>query len=723
MHHFRRMTFASTALSLILSFVAADVAGASKWANQVTIHRDEWGVPHIDGPTDASVVFGVAYAQCEDYFWQVEDTYMQCIGRYAEVMGESGVQSDMIHRLFGITELAKANYRELPRDVTVLCDAYAAGYNYFLKTHPEVEPRLITHFEPYYVICYDKYMMLQRLLGRAHAPRGGIRTMLEAEMEAAIGSNAWAIHGSRTASGNPMLFVNPHQPWFGSGQFTEMHIRSGQGWNFSGSTFPGGPFPTMGHNEYLGWTHTVNEPDVGDVYRETFDHPTDPLKYKYDDGYRDADSWKDSLRVKTDQGMETRSYTFRKTHHGPIMAKEDDTHYLAVKVAKFEEGSRILQSRAMTKATNFDEWYAAIGQLRLQMFNTIYADVDKNIFYIYNGAVPRRDPQFDWTKPVDGSDPRTEWQGIHPITELPQALNPPSGFVQNCNQSPFTTTDDGNPSKMDFPHYMTEDTDDDKRRAKMSRYLLRNARNITFEEWQDLCYDTTLYWPMTELPRYVFHFEKLWDTHPELAENVEPYFKHLTDWDYKSTATSTQATLCVAWYEELYGRGYPVETLKPEFIDDPAKRFEALIAAADKLEQTFGTWKVAYGDAHRLQRHANYSNYNNIPFSDDLPSLPQVGVRGPLGVAFTVYHTPSTEGRKNRYAGVGASYMAAYEFGRNRINAASYLHYGQSADPNSPHYFDQAALLSQKKFKPAWFYWDEVVAHTEEKYHPGKRSK
>jgi acyl-homoserine-lactone acylase len=451
MKHVPRTSWAAAILALAIVISAAEAADASRWAKQVVIHRDEWGVPHIKGPTDASVVFGVAYAQCEDYFWQVEDTYLQCIGRYAEVNGEDALQSDMIHRLFGITELAKKNYRELPSDVRELCDAYAAGYNYFLETNPDVKPRLITEFEPYYVICYDKFMMLQRLLGRAHAPSGRVRDLLEAEMEAAIGSNAWAIHGSKTKSGNPMLFVNPHQPWFGSGQFTEMHVVSGEGWNFSGSTFPGGPFPTMGHNEYLGWTHTVNEPDVGDVYRETFDHPDDPLKYKYADGYMDAESWEDTITVKTDEGMETRTYTFRKTHHGPVIAKEDDTHYLSVKIAKFEDGSRILQARAMTKATNFDEWYAAMGQLRLQMFNTVYADVKGNIFYIYNGAVPRRDPSFDWTKPVDGSDPRTEWHGIHALTELPQTLNPPSGYVQNCNQSPFTTTDEGNPSPSISP--------------------------------------------------------------------------------------------------------------------------------------------------------------------------------------------------------------------------------------------------------------------------------
>lgn len=708
-------------LGLALVFVSsAAFCGdlAEKYASQVVIHRDEWSVPHIYGPTDASVVFGVAYTTCEDRFWLVEETMLQALGRVAEVKGEEGLDNDKKIALFDIVARSKQDYETLAQPFKSFCDAYAAGYNYYLQMHPEVKPRLLTHYEPYYMLCYERSLMLLRLLGHAHAPQRGLSPMLE-ELRAATGSNGWAISGSKTADGHTMLFINPHQPWFGVGSFTELHVRSDEGWDFSGSTFPGGPFPTMGHNAYLGWTYTVNEPDVGDVYRLTFDHPTDPLMYKYGEGYRKAEEWTRTIRVKTPSGMEDREYTFRRSHYGPIMAKEDDQHYLAVKIAKLFAGSRMRQSYEQTKAINFDEWYAAASALDLQMFNTVYADRDGNIFYLYNGAIGKKDPSFDWMHPVDGSDPRTEWQGIHPIEELPQVLNPISGFVQSCNSSPFTTTDDSNPSMKDFPPYMVEDKNDDKRRAKMSRYLLRNANGITFEDWQRLAYDTTLYWPMTELPRYARWFERLKTDDPALAAKVEPYFTHLLDWDCRSSATSTQTTLCVGWYEELYGRGYPVETLKEEYRTDIPGRFQALVTAAEKLRATFGNWKVPYGEVHRLQRLPYQSNPAEIPFSDDLPSLPQVGVRGPLGVAFTVYHTPSTDTRKRRYAYVGASYMAVVEFG-DKVRAKSYLHFGQSGNPDSPHFFDQAYLLSNRQFKDAWFDWDEVEAHTVRAYHPGK---
>lgn len=711
----------SFVLTMVVSASAASSATPADLAAQVEIYRDEWGVPHIYGKTDESAIFGMAYAQCEDNFWQVEETYIFCTGQYGLIYGEEGLESDQLHALFEIEGAAKTNYATASAQGKMVCDAFAAGYNYYLEQHPEVTPRLIRRFEPHFVIQYDTFLMLQRMLGRAHAPHKNLDAVLE-EIKAATGSNAWAISGAKTASGAAMLFINPHQPWYGTGSFTELHVRSDEGWNFSGCTFPGGPFPTMGHNEYLGWGHTVNEPDTADVYRLTFDDANDPNRYRYGDGYREAETWVDTLRYVTDTGIQEKTYTFRKSHYGPIIAREDDGSYLAVKIPRLIDGDRSGQYMAMTKATSFDEWYAAQSMLQMQMFNTVYADVAGNIFYLYGGTIPKRRTDRDWTKPVDGADPANAWDGIHPITELPQVRNPVSGFVQNCNQSPFTTTDDGNPSPGDFPAYMAEDAHDDKRRAKMSRRLLRNAAAVTFDDWQALCYDTTLYWPLTELPRYAERFQALEREAPELAAKVKPLLDHLLDWDCKSTAESTQTTLCVAWYEALYGRGYPVETLKPKYESNMRARFEALVEMAQALTLLYGDWKVPYGNVFRLQRWPDCRSPEVVPFDDSQPSLPQVGVRGPLGVAFTVYHTPpipELPNRRKQYACVGASYMAAIEFGEH-VKTGSYLHYGQSGDPDSPHFFDQAQLLSEKKFKPAWFYWEDVLAHTVSRYHPGE---
>ena len=521
---------------------ATGTQAAPDWAADVVIHRDEWGVPHIKASTDAAVAFGSAWAQCEDHFFQLEDTYIKALGRYAEVVGESGFRSDLEVALFDLVETSRRDFATLPENIQRISEAFAAGYNHYLEKHPDEKPRLLDRMEPFHVLAFERYMILGRLLGAAHAPRGRLPRLAE-ELAASLGSNQWAVAPSKTRDGNAMLFINPHQPWYGSGMFTEMHVVSDEGLNFSGAMYPGGPLPTAGFNERLGWAYTVNAADISDTYRLTFDHPTDPLKYRYGEGYRDAEEWSATIHVRTDGELVPREVVLRRSHYGPIIAREDDGHYLAVRVPRLYEGSRMVQALAQAKARSFDEWYAAVSMQLLQTFNTTYADADGNIFYLYNGAMARRDPSVDWTRPVDGADPNNEWGPFHPIEELPQVLNPPSGYVQNCNSTPFTTTDDGNPSLFDFPPYMVEDKHDDKRRAKMARYLLRGARDITFEDFQALAYDTTLYWPMTELPRYARRLQTLERTDPELAARVRPYLEHLLDWDFKSSLTSTQATL------------------------------------------------------------------------------------------------------------------------------------------------------------------------------------
>ncbi len=691
-----------------------------KLASQVIIHRDEWGVPHIEGPTDASVSFGFAYAQAEDYFWQVEDTYVASLGRYAELYGESGVDSDLLNRAFEIPRQAEADLAKLEAPLRAICEAYAAGLNHYLAKHPQFKPRLITHFEPWNVLAYERHVLLEFMFSKTHAPKNGVRKVLD-EIQAATGSNTWAIGPSRTQSHKAMLFVNPHQPWFGYGQFYEGHLKSGEGMNFSGSSFFGGPLVTMGHNEYLGWAHTVNNPDVGDLWLEKFDDPKNPLSYRYGDAHRQAVEWRETLRIKTADGVREKVYTFRKTHHGPIVGREADGRYLAVRISRLSEGSRIRQALKMAKAHNFADWRAAMSELNLQMFNTCYADREGNIFYVYNGAIPKRDPSFDWTQPVDGSDPRTEWQGLHSFDELPQVLNPSSGFVQNCNSTPYTTTDEGNPSIGDFPTYMVEDRNDDKRRAKVSRMLLRGMHDLTYDQWKQAAFDTTLYWPLTQLPRLAVELKDLQGTDRALAAKAQPYLDHLLNWDCRSSIDSTQTTLCVAWYEELYGRGYPMETLKPEFVNNPAKKFEALAHAADKLTAFYGNWRVRWGDVSRMQRIANYAERDTVPFSDALPSLPCAGVPGPLGVVFNTYYLPPTPSRKKQYGVAGGSFIGVYEFG-DTVRASTVLQFGESSHSDSPHFMDQAQLYSKQQFKPAWFEWSDVLAHASQGYHPGSET-
>jgi acyl-homoserine-lactone acylase len=692
-----------------------------QWAKEVTIHRDTYGVPHVDAPTDLGAVFGFAYAQAEDYFWQIEDSYLQAIGRYAEVVGERGLKADLLNHNFEIASRSKEDFDSRPLPSNRVCEAYVAGLNYYLETHPEVEPRLIERFEPWMVLAFGRWTMLYWVFPRTGANPAEHDEFLKALREAE-GSNLWAISPERTASGAAMLFVNPHQPWFGPGQFWEGHIRSGEGWNFTGACFFGTPYPTMGHNEYLGWTHTANRPDVGDQYRVTFDHPEDRLKYRYDGDWRVAEERQVPIRVKVrGEEIEERIFTFRKTHHGPIIRQEDDTNFIAARIARIFDGDRIGQGIRMNKATNFQEFYEALSGLNLLMFNVGYADREGNIAYIYQGAIPRRNPGYDYSGVLDGSDPQTEWIGMHRLSEMPQVINPLTGYIQNCNASPFSATDIGGPYPGDYPKYMVGEREYDNRRGEVSRFHLRDMKDVTFEEWRAASVDATMLWPKTQLPKFEREFQLIERSDPELAKKAKPYFDHLKEWDGVNTVDCTESTLAAEWYERIYISLGPTEELDEKFRQHPEKKFEALVEAAEVLERIHGSWRVPYGEVYRIQRHPNVGDHTMLAFlaSDKVYSVPTVAGSGSLGTSYNAYFTRSSDRRKGRYGVVGGSFMAVYEFG-DRIRGESILQFGQSGDPESPHYFDQAELYSKQQYKPAWFHWDEVMANTVRSYRPGE---
>lgn len=716
----------------------------SKLAQQVTIHRDKWGVAHLFGDTDESTLFGAGYAQAEDYFWQLEDTTIQAIGRYAEIRGKDGLKTDLLARSFELARRSEADFAKLPSESQKLLQAFAAGVNHLLTTDRSITPRLLERFEAWHVLAIDRYLMLTMTYGGSGArkPRPEDAKLssqdqklpryswdwfdpphqFESEVRESIGSNSWAIAPQKTQSGEAMLFINPHQPWYGIGQFYEMHLHSKETLRFSGACFFGNPIPVLGHNEYLGWAYTVNQPDVADSWRIEFSHPTDPLKYRFGDGYRQAEEWQESISIKENNAVETKLVTFRKTETGPIMSHNGKQAVVA-RVARLLDVRRLDQAVEMVRATNFQEWKKAFSRCAIPMFNVTYADRDGNIFYAYNGAVPIRNEGFDWTRTVDGSNPATQWKGIHPFRDLPQVLNPASGYVQNCNCSPFVTTDSGNPNLEDFPKYMVRDWNVDKRRSKLARELLSNANEVSFDWYQQLCFDSTLYWPKMEKSNWQRQFTLMQQTEPKLAAKLKPYLDALIEWDDKADKKSQAALLCISWYEELYGTSQ-AENIKSEYKDNPRKQLIALGRVAKRLEELHGDWRLPWGEVHRLQRTAYSADtmeagVSLLPFAT---SQACAGAPGPLGVVFTIYSTPSVPLlRPQRFAVVGCSYMSAIAFGKDKVRAVSLVPFGTSGSPRSPHFRDQANLLGNQKFKRAWFYEDDVKKAALRSYHPGEK--
>lgn len=680
---------------LLLTFAAASAApNLDRVANSITIYRDTYGVPHIYGPTDASCVFGYAYAQAEDNFWQIEDSYIRSLGRASEIYGERTLGDDRLVRALEIPKLSKAEYERASPKMRQIVDAFADGINYYLARNPQVKPRLLTHFEPWYIYAFGRFGLYHQFIYR----QTGLKPE-EAGVAESQGSNMWAVTPAKSADGHALLLINPHQPFFGVGQWYEGHLHSGEGWDLSGASFFGSAFPTLGHNEALGWSHTVNRPDVFDVWEETFDDASDPLAYRYNGGHRKAVRWTDSIVVKTEAGPQTRTFTFMKTHHGPVLAQRNGKS-LAVRFAKFEEGGQLDEWYAMGKARNLGEFKQAMSSLAVPMFNTMYADRDGNIFYIYNGAVPRRSTKFNWLKPVDGSSTETEWQGYHAMADLPQLSNPASNFMQNCNSTPFMTTSEGNPVAGDYPPYMVGEGDTP--RARISRRILSAKDKFSFEEWSKAAFDTYVIEADDELPK----LEQALKDSKQFSGPLD----ELLSWNRRSTVDSVPMTLFMLWFEKEFGTAvFPASKPKPDAV-------EAFAQVVSSLEKTYGTWRVPWGDINRIQRT---QSGGEEPFSDDRMSLPVAGAPGDVGIVFNFYARPE-KGQKRRYGVAGHSFVSVIDFAPKRVEARSILQFGENADPNSPHYFDQARLYAKQEFKPAWFTLEEIKAHTERSYHPGQ---
>ena len=678
-------------------------ADLDKLARDVTIYRDVYGVPHVFGRTDASTVFGFAYAQAEDNFWRIEENYIAAIGRSAEVYGERTLERDRRNRALEIPRLAKDEYRRLDLHTRAICDAFAAGLNFYLRRHPEIKPRLLTKFEPWYPLAFIRYNYYQngfsfdRALGRTDLQTAEV----DQRQKDNQGSNGWVVGPSKSASGNALLFINPHLPFFGSGQVYEGHLHSDEGWNFTGYTRFGFPFPYVGHNENGGWVSTDNSADLTDVYAETFDDPKNPLAYRYGNGHRMATEHTEEILVKAQTGVEKRSFKMVRTHHGPILATREGKK-LAIRMAKFESDGWLREWYLMTRANSLAELKRAMAPLNMLFGNVMYADRQGNTFYLYNGAVPRRDPRFDWQKPVDGSDPGTEWKGYHTIDELPQLTNPKTGWMQNCNTTPFLLTSEGNPDPKNFPSYMVQESDN--LRGEISRRILAEKSKFTFEDWRRAGFDTYVLAADKHLPKLLGALKKRLDD-----KKLRDASELLSRWDRRSSTSSVETTLFILW----------IEKLEQDNIEDEAAVVDVLGDVLKKLEADFGTWRVAWGEINRLQR---FDEAKNGLFSDESRSLAVPGFPGQGGGVFTFYAQPPERGNKRRYGAAGATYVSIVEFGP-QVRAMSVHVFGSSGDPNSKHFMDQSELYARGEFKPGWFTLPEIKANLESSYRPGEEQR
>jgi len=695
-------------------------------SKQVTIIRDTWGIPHIYGKTDADAVFGFLYAQCEDDFERVEMNYVTAVGRLAEIEGVSKLYHDLRTRLFYDSVQAVSNYRDSPAWLKRLCDGFAAGVNYYLHTHPQVKPKLLTRFQPWMPFLFSEGSIggdIESIsVSRLRDFYGSSDVVMEKEEvdhnpePEPRGSNGFAIAPSRSASGNALLLINPHTSFYFR---PEVHVNSEEGLNAYGAVTWGQFFVYQGFNQYCGWMHTSSQADVMDEYLETIEKRNDSLYYKYGTEYRALTSKKIKLAYKDGDKKSFKEFTALYTHHGPVVAKSKD--YWVTLAMMVEPLKALTQSYQRTKSKRLEDYKKTMELKANSSNNTVFADSEGNIAYWHGDFIPKRNTSYDWTKPLDGSIVATDWQGLHEVSEIVHSYNPASGWIQNCNSTPFTLAGEFSPDKSKFPSYMAPDAQN--ARGINAERVLKRESAFTIDKLIAAANDPYLSGFEELIPTLVAAYKS--SDNPTLRTKLKEPIALLSNWDKSYGIKSVATTLAIYWGQEL--RKQISSRIPPasdqlsiiklmESRSSDVEKLDALEKILDELQLDFGTWVVAWGEVNRFQR---LTGKINETYSDFRPSLP-VGSTSSFWGSLASFGSHKFQGTNKMYGYVGNSFVAVVEFGKE-VKAKSVLAGGNNNNPLSPHFQDQAMLYSQGKFKDVWFYRKDVVKHAERTYHPGAK--
>lgn len=709
-------------------FNPSEISKWEKQAKQVTIIRDNWGIPHIYGKTDADAVFGLLYAQCEDDFKRVEMNYIEKLGRMSEIKGEAELQNDLYIKLIIDSAEAVADYKKSPLWLQKLMNAYADAINYYLYKHPDVKPALLNRFKPWYPLLWTDGSIGAISTGdisendvKSFYLGGETPSVAKTDFfeEQTTGSNGFAIAPSKTESGNAILYINPHVTFYFR---PEVHMVSEEGLNVYGAVTWGQFFIYQGFNEHCGWMHTSSNVDVADLYAEKINKQNNSLFYEYNKTQRPVTQKLIPLRYKKDNQLQTKIITTYFTHHGPIMGKRDGKW---ISVRGYNRSlTSLIQSWTRTKTKGLDDYKKNMSLLANTSNNTVFADAKGNIAYWHGDYVPRRDMRLNWSLPVDGSTSATEWKGLHTLDEIVHVYNPATGWIQNCNSTAFTVSGSSSPKKENYPAYMAPDGENF--RGINAARVLSEGNKFTIDKTIAAGYDQKLSAFEILIPALINSFEKNISSTDSLYNQLSAPIAILKKWNYYSGENSIATTLAVEWAQKLTSsiqRIYIDEgwddqvTLVKKFAASasPKELLPPLLAVINELKAKFGTWEKPWGEINRYQR---ISSDIAQKYKDDQPSFP-VGFASASWGQLPSYNSRYYSGTNKRYGVAGNSFVCAVEFGK-KIKAKSLLAGGESGNPSSPHFTDQLEMYTKGKFKDVLFYKEDVLKHVEKTYHPGE---
>ncbi|HEY9383338.1 MAG TPA: penicillin acylase family protein [Gemmatimonadales bacterium] len=689
-------------------------------ARNVTITRDDWGIPHIHGKTDADAVFGMIYAQAEDDFNRIEVNYLNAMGRLAEAVGDSAVIRDLRMKLYINPDTLKAKFAASPDWLKSLMVAWADGLNYFLSTHPRVVPRVLKRFEPWMALSFSEGSIggdiesislrgLRAFYGGQ--PADTLQPGAEPPPSEPSGSNGIAIAPANTTAHHALLLINPHTSFFFR---AELQVQSDEGLNAYGAVTWGQFFVYQGFNERVGWMHTSSGADNIDEYLETPVRQNSGFVYRYSAGVRRVTTSTITVPYRQGAGMASRTFTVYGTHHGPVV-REAGGKWVSVRLMD-DPVHALIQSYTRTKAGNYQAFRETMELHTNSSNNTVYADADGNIALFHSNFMPRRDPRQDWSKPVDGSDPATEWGPLFSVEETPLIKNPATGWLYNSNDAPWWAAGPDSPKQADYPKYV--DPEGANQRTPHAIRVLENRKDFTLASLISAAYDSYLPTFATLIPSLLQAYDGLPDSsRTGLAEPIA----ELRKWDYRWSTGSVATTLAVYWGTEASRRdsagarsaGMDIDKYIVERV--PAQRkLDALRVAVARLTADFGSWKTAWGEVNRFQRLSDDIVH---PFDDAKPSIP-VGFTSARWGSLASFGARSSKGSKKLYGTSGNSFVAVVEFG-DSVRARAVTAGGQSGNPASPHFNDQAARYSTGDLREVYFYPSQLKGHIERSYHPG----
>jgi acyl-homoserine-lactone acylase len=721
------------------STLSSEEARWAARAQKVTITRDEWGIPHIEAPTDSDAVFGMMYAQAEDDFPRIERNFLFSQGRLGEAFGPDFRWIDLRMKLFIDPDEMKQEYDQSPPWLQALMDAWADGLNYYLATHPDADVKVLTRFEPWMALSFSEGSIggdIERVRPEAlaafyqneplsqwdqgtgaHSAIRAVASQGEALglPSASVGSNGFAVSPLKSESGNALLLINPHTSFYFR---HEAHVKSDEGLNAYGASTWGQFFVYQGFNETAGWMHTSSAVDNIDEFEESIVRQEDGLFYRYGDELRPVEQKTVTVRLRQEDGTFTEErYPTYRTHHGPIVRADGD-RWIAVALME-EPRKALIQSYARTKAKNLDEFLKIMESHTNSSNNTVFADAAGNIAYLHSNFVPKRRGDLDYLNPVDGSDPSTDWQGLHTIEESPNSINPPTGWVQNTNNWPYSAAGaEHSPRQKDYPPYM--DSGSENARGIHALALLEPMTAVDLDGLVTLAYDEALPAFDELLPPLFAAFAGLSGDAPAKAR-LAPAIAQLDAWDRRYAIDSVATAVAIFWgdalraavRDEARANRWNMLTVMAEAA--PAVQLKALEEALARLETGFGTWETPWGEINRFQR---LSGAIDLRYDDSAPSLP-VAFTSSFWGSLAAFGAAPRNGTQRWYGNRGNSFVAVVEFGE-KVRARAITAGGLSRIPGDRHFDDQAERYASGDLREVYFYPEAIAAHSLGTYRPGE---